>query len=87
LLELPDAGVPAQQHARPNHPGPDRECGGCRVEGDCQPRFRSAIAAAPAGSREEISDAYDLLMGLRLETQTADIRAGREPSSVVELSA
>ena len=41
----------------------------------------------PKGSREEISDAYDFLMGLRLETQLADLRAGREPTSVVELSA
>ncbi len=40
----------------------------------------------PPGSREEIGDAYDFLMGLRLETQLADIRAGREPTSVVELS-
>jgi PAS domain S-box-containing protein len=40
----------------------------------------------PAGSREEISDAYDFLMGLRLETQLAAIRAGQEPTSVVELS-
>lgn len=41
----------------------------------------------PKGSRAEISDAYDFLMGLRLETQLADLRAGREPTSVVELSA
>lgn len=40
----------------------------------------------PAGSREEITDAYDFLMGLRLQTQLEDIRAGREPTSVVELS-
>jgi PAS domain S-box-containing protein len=39
-----------------------------------------------AGSRDEIADAYDFLMGLRLATQLGDIRAGREPSSVVELS-
>ena len=41
----------------------------------------------PAGSREEIVDAYDFLMGLRLQTQLDDIRNGREPTSVVELSA
>ena len=41
----------------------------------------------PAGSREEIADAYDFLMGLRLATQLEDIRAGREPTSVVELAA
>ncbi|MEX1296185.1 MAG: DUF294 nucleotidyltransferase-like domain-containing protein [Candidatus Limnocylindrales bacterium] len=40
----------------------------------------------PAGSREEIADAYDFLMGLRLQTQLDDLRAGREPTSVVELS-
>ena len=41
----------------------------------------------PAGRREEIADAYDFLMGLRLATQLEDIRAGREPTSVVELAA
>ena len=40
----------------------------------------------PAGSREEIGEAYDFLMGMRLQTQLADTRAGREPSSDVELS-
>jgi CBS domain-containing protein len=40
----------------------------------------------PSGSREEITDAYDFLMELRLATQLAEIRAGREASSVVELS-
>ncbi len=40
----------------------------------------------PAGSREEITDAYDFLMGLRLQTQLDDVLGGREPSSVVELS-
>ena len=40
----------------------------------------------PKGSRAEIADAYDFLMGLRLETQLADLRAGREATSVVELS-
>ena len=40
----------------------------------------------PAGSEDEIADAYDFLMGLRLEAQLDDIRAGREPTSVVELS-
>ena len=41
----------------------------------------------PAGSRREIADAYDFLMGLRLQTQLEDVGAGREPTSVVELSA
>jgi CBS domain-containing protein len=41
----------------------------------------------PEGSREEISDAYDFLMGLRLETQLADIREGRPGTSTVELGA
>ena len=41
----------------------------------------------PKGSGAEIADAYDFLMGLRLETQLDDIRAGREPTSVVEASA
>ncbi len=39
-----------------------------------------------SGSREEVTDAYDFLMGLRLEAQLADVRAGREPASVVELA-
>ncbi len=38
----------------------------------------------PSSSREEISDAYDFLMGLRLATQLADVQAGRTPLSVVE---
>ena len=41
----------------------------------------------PKGSGAEIADAYDFLMGLRLESQLDDIRAGREPTSVVESSA
>jgi CBS domain-containing protein len=41
----------------------------------------------PSGSREEIADAYDFLMGLRLATQLESIRVGQEPTSVVELSA
>jgi PAS domain S-box-containing protein len=40
----------------------------------------------PAGSYAEIADAYDFLMGLRLQAQLDHIRAGREPTSVVELS-
>ncbi len=40
----------------------------------------------PAGSREQITDAYDFLMELRLETQMAGIREGRTPTSVVELA-
>ena len=40
----------------------------------------------PPASLGEISDAYDFLMGLRLQTQLADIREGRTPTSVVELS-
>ena len=40
----------------------------------------------PAGSREEISDAYDFLMGLRLASQLADATAGREGTNSVELA-
>jgi len=37
-------------------------------------------------SRDEITDAYDFLMQLRLETQLADVRAGDSPASSVEIS-
>jgi signal-transduction protein with cAMP-binding, CBS, and nucleotidyltransferase domain len=40
----------------------------------------------PAGSYAETADAYDFLMGLRLQAQLDHIRAGREPTSVLELS-
>jgi CBS domain-containing protein len=40
----------------------------------------------PTGSGQEIADAYDFLMGLRLQAQLDDLGAGREPTSVVELS-
>ena len=53
-----------------------------RRPGDCLPERR----ILPPGSREEIADAYDFLMGLRLQTQLDDLRAGREPTSVVELA-
>ena len=40
----------------------------------------------PQGSREEIGDAYDFLMGLRLQLQVAALRDGRAPTNSVELS-
>lgn len=40
----------------------------------------------PPSSLEEISDAYDFLMGLRLGTQLADVQAGEPPTNSVELA-
>ncbi len=40
----------------------------------------------PSSSRREISDVYDFLMGLRLETQSTALRDGRTPTNSVDLS-
>ena len=45
------------------------------------------LAAEKGVDPQEISDAYDFLMGLRLETQLGELREGRPGTSVVELSA
>jgi CBS domain-containing protein len=49
-----------------------------------------ALAGAdllPSADGDEISDVYDFLMRLRLQGQLAALRAGRQPSSSIQLTA